>query len=247
MIKIIALFTMLIDHIGAVFFPGQLMYRYVGRIAMPLFAYCIARGFYYTRNKNKYMGLILLFAFISQVPYRFMLQAVGASNLSTLNILFTWFLALMLIRGIEGVRTMNPFITVALIIIPLAFPFLTRVEYGIYGVLTPLVFYIPLFYGKERKYNAEIQEADAPDTERKPPVVHSLKDYIVVTIALSVLMAVYISSMNRIIYWQLIAVLAVPFIPLFFNVDRKVPLPKIFAYLFYPGHIAILVLINHFF
>ena len=243
MIKIVALFTMLIDHIGAVFFPAQLMYRYIGRIAMPLFAYCIARGFYYTKNRNKYMGLILIFAMVSQIPYRFMLVAVGSSNPTTLNILFTWFLALMFLRGLEGIKTSHPLVSVFLLITPVVFPFFVRVEYGIYGVLTPLVFYLPMFYGKDKESIANNQEVN---NSKKIPVVHSLKDYIIVTILLSALMIVYISSMNRIIYWQLIAILAVPFIPLLFGIDRKVPLPKIFAYVFYPGHIALLVLINHF-
>ena len=44
MLKLIAMLTMLVDHIGLLFFPEIMAFRIVGRIAMPLFAYGIAQG-----------------------------------------------------------------------------------------------------------------------------------------------------------------------------------------------------------
>ena len=52
MIKLIAAVCMLVDHIGYIFFPEQLIWRLIGRISMPLFAYSIARGYEYSRQKN---------------------------------------------------------------------------------------------------------------------------------------------------------------------------------------------------
>ena len=43
MLKLIAMLTMLVDHIGLLFFPEIMAFRIVGRIAMPLFAYGIAQ------------------------------------------------------------------------------------------------------------------------------------------------------------------------------------------------------------
>ena len=50
-IKLLAAVLMVIDHIGAIFFPQIVWLRCVGRISFPLFAYMLAVGCKYTRNK----------------------------------------------------------------------------------------------------------------------------------------------------------------------------------------------------
>ena len=45
-LKIIALISMTVDHFGCLFFPQIYIFRYIGRLAMPLFAYMIAEGCY---------------------------------------------------------------------------------------------------------------------------------------------------------------------------------------------------------
>ena len=50
-IKIIALLSMTIDHFGVIFFPKVELFRILGRIAMPIFAYMIAEGCRYTKTK----------------------------------------------------------------------------------------------------------------------------------------------------------------------------------------------------
>ena len=68
-LKFIACLTMLIDHIGAIFFPTVAMYRIIGRIAFPLYAFLLAEGIHYTRSPLKY-GLRLLFvAVLTELPY----------------------------------------------------------------------------------------------------------------------------------------------------------------------------------
>ena len=54
-LKIIAAFAMLIDHVGIMFFPTVAIYRIIGRISFPIFAFMIAEGCRYTRNKLKYI------------------------------------------------------------------------------------------------------------------------------------------------------------------------------------------------
>ena len=71
MIKLIAAVCMLVDHIGYIFFPEQLIWRLIGRISMPLFAYSIARGYEYSRQKNtipRYVKKLAAFAAVSQLP-----------------------------------------------------------------------------------------------------------------------------------------------------------------------------------
>jgi len=55
-LKILAMVCMTIDHIGAAFFPQAVWLRVIGRLAFPLFSYCIAEGCRYTRNKARYFG-----------------------------------------------------------------------------------------------------------------------------------------------------------------------------------------------
>lgn len=43
-LKIIACVTMLIDHIGMMFFPDVVVWRIIGRLSMPLFAFTFAEG-----------------------------------------------------------------------------------------------------------------------------------------------------------------------------------------------------------
>ena len=53
-LKIIALISMIIDHVGVMLFPYELWLRCLGRISLPIFAYMVAEGCQYTRNMKKY-------------------------------------------------------------------------------------------------------------------------------------------------------------------------------------------------
>ena len=72
-IKIIALAAMFFDHFVSVFLPNNellnLVFRFSGRVAAPVFCFCIAQGFYYTSNIKKYIARLLFFAVISHIPY----------------------------------------------------------------------------------------------------------------------------------------------------------------------------------
>lgn len=68
-IKIIAAVTMLIDHTGLILFPQYDIFRIIGRIAYPLYAYCIAEGFRHTRSRTKYFLRIFLLGLACQVVY----------------------------------------------------------------------------------------------------------------------------------------------------------------------------------
>lgn len=100
-LKMIAVVTMLIDHVAAVLLVKMLilngtweltgysdsrvlniltlehmnmvkMYqlmRDIGRIAFPIYCFLLVEGFMRTRNVKKYLGRMLLFAFISEIPF----------------------------------------------------------------------------------------------------------------------------------------------------------------------------------
>ena len=54
-LKMIAMLSMLADHIGAVLFPEQILFRVIGRLAFPIFAYTLVEGFFYTHDIKKYI------------------------------------------------------------------------------------------------------------------------------------------------------------------------------------------------
>ena len=69
LLKLIAMVTMLIDHTGKMFFAQYNIMRIVGRIAFPIYAYCIAAGCVFTKNHLKYLTRITLMGLISQPFY----------------------------------------------------------------------------------------------------------------------------------------------------------------------------------
>jgi hypothetical protein len=90
LLKIIAIVTMVLDHIAAILYPDLLILHIIGRLAFPLFAYLIVLGVDSTKKPKKYMATLLLFALISQIPYYL---AFGIQPFERLNILFSLFLS----------------------------------------------------------------------------------------------------------------------------------------------------------
>ncbi len=70
LVQIFAALTMLVDHIGLIFFPDRIWLRAVGRLSFPLFAFGIAEGVAHTRSFPRYLGRILLAALVSQPVYQ---------------------------------------------------------------------------------------------------------------------------------------------------------------------------------
>lgn len=68
----LAMVFMLIDHTGGYLFPDQMLFRYIGRLAFPIFAFLITEGYAHTRSLTKYMLRLLALAIITDLPYQFM-------------------------------------------------------------------------------------------------------------------------------------------------------------------------------
>ena len=71
-LKIVAIIIMVIDHIAAYMYRdfNQDVYyvlRSIGRIAMPIFAYLLVQGFFYTKNLKKYIFRVFILATITQI------------------------------------------------------------------------------------------------------------------------------------------------------------------------------------
>jgi len=74
-LKIIAVVSMLVDHVGAIFIsPSEYPYvflvlRSIGRLALPIFLFLLVEGFYRTSNFRKYLTRMGIFALISEIPF----------------------------------------------------------------------------------------------------------------------------------------------------------------------------------
>ncbi len=88
LLKVAAVVTMAADHVGAILYPDLLWLHIVGRLAFPLFAYLVALGIESTSKPRKYLATLLVFAFVSQVPYYL---AFGIQPFERLNVLFSLF------------------------------------------------------------------------------------------------------------------------------------------------------------
>ena len=64
LLKLIAMLTMTIDHIGVILLPQYRILRIIGRLAMPIYAFMIAEGCHYTHDRRAYFlrlfGLAIL-------------------------------------------------------------------------------------------------------------------------------------------------------------------------------------------
>jgi len=150
-LKIIAMISMVFDHVGDMFFPGVMWPRMIGRLAMPIFSFFIAEGFAHTRDKKKYLGRLGLFALISEIPFD--LAFDGKLGLEHQNIMLTFFLAasaLMLFdriwggNGLEGERI--PVVKTALGVLAVAgiaaLALLLRADYTVFAVVAVFLFYV---------------------------------------------------------------------------------------------------------
>ena len=137
-LKIIAIVTMFIDHIGYAILGKFSFFNYIGRISFPIFAFQISEGYIYTKNLKKYFLRLFIFALISQLP--FMLFGKIISNDFSLNIFFTLLLGLISIYIYDKSKYKIVGIISAILIGFLAN--FAHCDYGFYGVAITFLFYI---------------------------------------------------------------------------------------------------------
>ena len=130
---------MLVDHIGFLFFPEEIIFRIIGRVSFPIFAFLIAEGFIKTKNVNAYLKRLSIFAVISQIPFFFFERTAGITDLN-LNILFTLALGVLTLLVITLVKNLPLKILGVLGFLTLAY--FGNFSYGVYGVLSILGSYL---------------------------------------------------------------------------------------------------------
>ena len=206
---------MLIDHIGLIFFPDVRWIRYIGRLAMPLYGYCIARGFYYSKEHGtllNYAKNLVILTIVSEIPYTIMEQRPA------IDIGLTWLFSLAILYVLESDNaTVKRYVGAAIILLFAAglYHFISF-DFGIYGVMTAVCMYY-LMIKKNEPYS--------------------------MFLALVILWAFYVLVMRK-PFEQFFAIFAVILISALLPHDRAVKLPKKLYYWFYPVHMTILLIIE---
>lgn len=143
-LKGIAAALMLTDHVGAILLPEVLALRCVGRLAFPIFAFFIAEGYAHTRDFGRYFRRMAILAVVSEIPFN--LENGAVFDLTRQNVLFTFCLALLTLRGLEALGRERGFGCWAGCGLVLAASFgageLLRTDYGGWGVVTVALLYL---------------------------------------------------------------------------------------------------------
>jgi len=252
-LKIIAIIAMVCDHVPYLFqgwhelyyvYPWFLLHA-IGRITAPIFFFLLAVGYRRTRNANRYTLRLLIFAFISYLPYIWYFKGVlpDKQNFLELNIIFTMLIGLLLLRSVHEVKN----IAVKIICIILCVLIGYWCDYGLYGIAMILICDVCRNnrYGTVLGLGAVMMAYIYPNLVRIFASSTGLFEHIA-----------QLETNTRIAAY--IAVMLCQFLPLIFislhrkwypnTIPEKRPsfLAKWGFYLFYPAHITVLLLIKLF-
>ncbi|MBN1463884.1 MAG: hypothetical protein JW922_09465 [Paludibacteraceae bacterium] len=226
LIKIIAIITMTVDHIGLFLFPTMPSLRLIGRFSFPFFAWLIASGEQHTKNVKKYAMRLLLFGLISQIPYALLFADFPHAIFSKLNIMFTLLLGLISIQLYKAVAKKSKYLAFLFVVLVAVFGEVNNVSYGAAGVLSIALFYI-YFNNKLMMWLTQTMIFVA---------------YYWVPIAYGIIMfsSLYADQLLGLV--QPFAVLSILVINSY-NGKQGKPI-KLFFYLFYPLHLLVIYLIK---
>lgn len=159
-LKIIAMVTMLIDHIGAALLARMIIsgnvelydcyriLRKIGRLAFPIFCFLLIEGFCHTKDVKKYATRLCVFALISEIPFDLAFSA-KVLEVQHQNVFFTLAIGLVTVMAYKNVGELNlqeswlkPVLQFFVGAVGAGIAELLRTDYGMLGVLVILFFYI---------------------------------------------------------------------------------------------------------
>lgn len=228
-LKLVAIISMFCDHFGKILLPDVWILPVIGRLAFPIFAYCLVVGSLYTSNIKRYILRLIIFALISQPFYVLAFHPTWADfwlNLTNLNIFFTLVVGLIAVYALHHTINQSPGrernLMLALFIVMLVIAAMVNLDYGINGILLMVLIYLT----RERRGLAAL----------------------LVGIYLVTPLFTALTQGNTIIHQpglQGFSVLALPLLYLDTHVYPKIP--KMFFYCFYPGHLLLIFILRLFF
>ncbi len=151
MIKWFAAFFMTLNHIGVIF-AGTVSRKYwlfsqmIGALVFPIFAYSVVLGFYRTRSRFKYLNRMLIFGFLTQMSFKFLLdlKVVGY-----MGVLFTLGFGILMLMGyeyvVEGIKGKDfaPIIDgILLFALSIYYVHLLKPDHGVWGLALIFVLHL---------------------------------------------------------------------------------------------------------
>lgn len=223
-LKIIAIITMIIDHIGYYFEPYMnnviyIVLRAVGRISMPLFAFLLVQGFFHTKDLKKYIIRIFSFAIITQLAIFavsiFDTREINLSVNMQLNILFSYTLSLITLWIIHEKRIVKKYddsknmllkilLVIGIIAIYLFIPF----DYEIYvPLLVVMLYFIEklkiMIYMQRQNYAVSVKGMFASSISEDK----IQKGYIILILLAKLI--IITKSMNTMYWYMLLSILPI--------------------------------------
>ena len=244
-LKLIAVALMIVDHTGAVFFPRLTWMRVVGRIAFPLFAYCVAVGVRHTRNIWRYGLRFAGLYVISQPLYMLALS----HTLWQMNIFATLLLGLIACAGIRFRKEWLAILTLALALYLSSnnvYGTAVTFDYAFRGVAVIFVMYMtvndpPVFTAVFSLFCVAWSESLRLNISSFP-----FEDWRL-TLSWGSSSMFLTRAFGQVIRLQTAAILALPFI-LFPKKERMTPktlrIPDKALYFAYPAHLLVLYIIK---
>lgn len=170
-LKIIAVITMLTDHIGAGIlgriitmqgiYSGSVynvysVMRYIGRLAFPIFCFLLVEGFMHTHNVKKYATRLFVFALISEIPFDLFVSG-RIVDTSAQNVYFTLFIGLICMWACdmseESERIsvgIKPVLEFLIMIAGMYVSYVLRTDYAAIGVVCIMILYWTRFDKKRQ-------------------------------------------------------------------------------------------------
>lgn len=233
LLKLFAIAFMIADHVGVAFFPKVYELRVIGRIAFPLFAWCLCVGAEYTRNIWKYALRLLIVGILSQPIYAWAMK----HDWYSLNIFFELLLGLLAIAAVRenwmGSRYWGPVLALlAVLALPLNY------SYGWQGFL-----FIVLLNAC-RKNKAAVGAFMAGFCLFWAQGTLRLSSVFGIPLITQISFLPNASSLlNELTHVQFWSILALPLILL--PMRGRLCVPKWVPYAAYPGHLLVIGLIRH--
>lgn len=215
-LKIIAMITMLIDHIGVNLFPSVTILRVIGRLSFPIFAYMIAEGCRYTRDRKNYLFTIAALGILCQLVFYVFTQSLYQS------ILITFTISIVTIYAIDGlIYGKNNY---------------SRAAWGGVLLIALYVAFIAPVRLEARGFALDYGAAGAA----LPVAVYYSRGRIIKLLSLTIMLCV-VAYMSLPVQWY--SLFSVILLMLYSGFRGKMRMKYVF-YVFYPAHLAVIYLIG---
>ena len=228
-LKIIALVFMFADHAGKMLLPNVPEMRFIGRIAFPIYVWCMIVGFHYTRSVPKYLLRVLIVGAASQPLYNLALNHTWKEP----NVFLCLFLGLCALWGIREKKYLSQIWAPAAAMI---LAIVLKADYGWKGVL----FFILLYAVQDSRPGiAAVMVAYFLFWGSFYSITNS---FFGISFDVKKLPAFLSQPLSSLLRMEAYALLALPFLLIRFRKDLK--MPRWIGYAIYPAHLALLYVLE---